>query len=390
MLSCRGGGLVKNMNINKILLVRGVLDKGASNGGIAYTNSIMALFGEVFPGVEIEQQCFFSSAAEKSRHAIKVKSIAKSLLSTRPSKVEHFFSRKFADKINALISVNGYDLVVINGIDMAWLSDCIPAGQYSIYISHNIEQALFKQQISRYSKIPLLCWFLDRDLQKLVDYELGSLQKSSGVIAISETDRQWLLERLPGLNVITLLPSFKSPVPERTRSKRQGTGKRLNLGFLGNMQWWPNRRSIDWFIEQVLPHIGTDFQLHLFGNGSQSLHDGASIIGHGFVDDLQTIWDTVDIMIQPIVAGAGVNIKVAETLYNRVPMLATPMALKGLPLLDDDAIVTREAARDWIAWFNSEAPAALSTTRIREENAALFTQSAALRSLRLLCDSSAS
>lgn len=379
--------MVKVESIGKILLVRGVLDSGGSNGGIAYTNSVMALFAESYPGVEIEQQCFYASAAEKSRVAAKLASIGKSMLSTRPSKVEHFYSRRFARKIADLIASNNYDLVVINGIDISWLSFAIPGEQKSIYISHNIEQALFRQQIARFAKIPLLSYLLGKDYQKLVNCELASLQKSSGVISISEADRQWLLKTLPGTNAVTLLPSFKSLVQQKARRGSPGKNRPLNLGFLGNMQWWPNRRSIDWFIEQVLPHIGAEVQLHLFGNGSQSVQGGASTIGHGFVDDLQEIWDTVDIMIQPIVAGAGVNIKVAETLYNRVPMLATPMALKGLPLLEDDAIVTLESADEWIAWLNSDAPEALSATRIREENAALFTQSAAVKSLRALCAS---
>lgn len=370
--------------LSKILILRGTRDSGGGSGGVAYTNSIIELFRLAFDGVLIDQEYFFQSPAQKNRPLAKIGSVGRSLWSSLPSKVEHFYSRKFADRIADKIARNSYDLVVINGLDVAWFAAHIPAHQSSVYISHNIEQELFRQQISRYAKIPLLSGLLKRDARKLAACELACVEKVDAVIAISEDDRQWLLQRFPDLNAATLLPSFDSVVMDRCGHESPGVSERLNIGFLGNMDWWANRRSIEWFIAEILPHIPDRFQLHLFGKGSQSLGNGAAVIGHGFVDDLQQIWDTVDIMVQPIVTGAGINIKVAESLYNRVPMMVTPMALKGLPLLQDDAIVCRETAAEWIAWFNSDDPARLSTCRIRAENAALFQQSSAVSALQAL------
>jgi len=372
--------------LSKILILRGTCDRVGGSGGIAYTNSIIDLFRLAFDGVVIDQEYFYQSPSQKNSRVAKICSVGRSLWSSLPSKVEHFYSREFAGRIADKIAKNGYDLVVINALDVAWIAGYIQAGQSSVYISHNIEQELFSQQISRYRKIPLVSGILGRDARKLAECELACVENVGAVIAISEDDRQWLLQRFSELNAVTLLPNFNSVVVDKHGPDSSGLERKLNIGFLGNMDWWPNRRSIDWFIAEVFPHIPAGFQLHLFGKGSGSLGNGASIIGHGFVDDLQQIWNTVDIMIQPIVTGAGINIKVAETLYNQVPMMVTPMALKGLPLLEDDAIVSRETAAEWIAWFNSDDPALLSGRRIRAENAALFQQSSAVSTLKSLCD----
>ena len=57
-------------------------------------------------------------------------------------------------------------------------------------------------------------------------------------------------------------------------------------------------------------------------------------------------------MIAPIVDGAGVKVKVAEALYNRVPIAATSFAVRGLPLHTRSAIRICDSPQDWIAFLN--------------------------------------
>jgi hypothetical protein len=74
---------------------------------------------------------------------------------------------------------------------------------------------------------------------------------------------------------------------------------------------------------------------------------------HGFVDDPRDAFSACDIMIAPIIDGAGIKVKVAEALYNGVPVVATPFAVKGLPTGSSTAVRVCDTAPEWIAFLSS-------------------------------------
>ena len=179
-----------------------------------------------------------------------------------------------------------------------------------------------------------------RDAHRLAAFEQSSLADCDGVIAISAADQAQLEGLIPGVPKCTLPPSFDTPrcVP----SPSADAAGRIRLGFLGNLGWWPNRAALDWFLESIWPHVPDTFELHVFGNGSECLPTENRVHGHGYVADLGQVWRTVQLFVQPIVAGGGVNIKVAEAIYQRRPMLATSKALQGCGLSPDPAIVVAD------------------------------------------------
>jgi hypothetical protein len=119
--------------------------------------------------------------------------------------------------------------------------------------------------------------------------------------------------------------------------------------MLGNFEWWPNRESYDWFLDHVWRHVEGDRELHVFGTQSTTLRQAARTTLHGFVDELNEVWHGVDLMVNPIVSGSGVNVKVAEAIYNGMPMLCTPMAVAGLLMKPDPAIAVLERAEEWVS-----------------------------------------
>jgi hypothetical protein len=82
---------------------------------------------------------------------------------------------------------------------------------------------------------------------------------------------------------------------------------------------------------------------------------------------LTAVWNQVDIMMCPIRAGAGVSIKVAESLYNRMPVLATTHAIQGFQCLSGPGLVATDSAEDWINFLNSSEADQLATQVPSEE-----------------------
>ena len=120
------------------------------------------------------------------------------------------------------------------------------------------------------------------------------------------------------------------------------------------MAWWPNRQGLSWFLSNVFPHVGPNVHLNLFGEGTERYARGvARVTQHGPVDNLAEVWSRCDLMICPMHAGGGVSTKLAEAVYHGVPVLATSLATRGLPLSDDPCITVSDDAEDWIEHLTS-------------------------------------
>ena len=137
------------------------------------------------------------------------------------------------------------------------------------------------------------------------------------------------------------------------RHQAPRTGDRLELGFLGNLRWWPNREGLSWFMREVLPNLGRPPHLHLFGEGRPPAPvDAARVTPHGAIAELAQAWEQCDLMICPMRSGGGVSIKLAESVFHGLPTLTTPFATRGLPLGDDDLLVVRDPA-DWVSYLDT-------------------------------------
>jgi glycosyltransferase involved in cell wall biosynthesis len=106
------------------------------------------------------------------------------------------------------------------------------------------------------------------------------------------------------------------------------------LGFIGGLNYSPNREGIEWFIKKVLPLIKTSLpalKLRLVGadtdGGISTL--GADIDGLGRIEDVGYEISTWSAMIVPIRQGGGTRIKVAEGFARRCPVIATSVGAYG-------------------------------------------------------------
>src|SRR5262249_41002928 len=76
--------------------------------------------------------------------------------------------------------------------------------------------------------------------------------------------------------------------------------------------------------------------------------------GHGYLPCAQDAFALCDFMICPILSGSGVSVKLAEALYNAVPVLATRFATRGLSLEPNPAIVLIDEADGWVRFINEQ------------------------------------
>jgi len=231
---------------------------------------------------------------------------------------------------------------------MLWAVEEIPSEMPILLIAHNLEHRVLAQQVSL---SPVLSCLFKREVRKQRQYEIEAFHRAAGVIFLSADEMAWGKRLVPDIRALHVPPLFTAPPVFR----RPRMSSPLCLGYLADFAWWPNRRNWLWLIEGVLPKVQRPLQVHVFGRGSERLPVSDRVVLHGRVPDLATVWSQVDIMACPTRVGAGVNIKVAESLHNRMPVLATAQAVRGFACASGPGLVVKDNAEDWVAFLNSSA-----------------------------------
>ena len=151
----------------------------------------------------------------------------------------------------------------------------------------------------------------------------------------SEEDKE-RLKRL-GLTVpIHVIPNgFEEPTDTTTR--RPATPPRI--GFIGQLEYAPNREGVRWFLSQCWPQIKTevrDARLRLVGPGSDGLvqKPDTDVDVLGYVTDPSEEMQTWALMVVPIRVGGGTRVKIAQAFSQRCPVVSTRLGAYGYDVQD--------------------------------------------------------
>ena len=120
-----------------------------------------------------------------------------------------------------------------------------------------------------------------------------------------------------------------SPCP----AGRPGAGGRRLL-MVGDFQYPPNRQGLAFLVDEVLPRVWRelpDVRLTLAGRCLEPWPgQDERITVAGFVDDLAALYASADCIAVPLLESGGTPLKFVEALAYGVPVVATPLAARGL------------------------------------------------------------
>jgi glycosyltransferase involved in cell wall biosynthesis len=127
---------------------------------------------------------------------------------------------------------------------------------------------------------------------------------------------------------------------------------RAGLLFVGGFEHTPNADAITWFVEETLPLLPAGTPVHVVGsNVPPSVRALATdqVTVHGFVEDLDALYDLARVTIAPLRFGAGVKGKVVQSLMKGVPVVATSVAAEGTPLESGTHLLVADGAAPFAA-----------------------------------------
>lgn len=247
-----------------------------------------------------------------------------------PKHVEDFASEAFAAMLRWLVRRYQPFAVQLEFTQMAqYAAAAAPAR--SILVEHDITLDLYQQMLRDKDD-----YETGRELERWRSFETKAWQQVDAVVTMSAKDRAMVQ---PASKAYTLengvdLERFQ-PGGEAGDAKR--------LLFIGSFAHLPNLMALAWFLEEVWPQLrgyrlhviagkNPDYWLDYYKERVQAQWRQENVELEGFVSDVRPAYRQAGIVVAPLRASAGTNIKILEAMAMGKAIVATEGGVNGLEL----------------------------------------------------------
>lgn len=257
------------------------------------------------------------------------------LLAHKPFRVQKYFLKEAAHFIARLTQRENFAAIHCDHETSIQYLPYIKDWQrkLKIYDEHNLSSEGVLGYVA-HEKSPLqkLAYFIEGEKLRL--YERRQLQIFDKILAISLEDQQKLID----LGIKSEKISF-FPIPFKA-GKLQAKTSAKTLLFAGLLSWWPNQDAVTWFYRKAYPLVkkevpGVKFIVvgpNLPKPIQRELKEDKSVMVTGKVKRVKDYYKKSAVFLAPIRAGAGVRVKILHALASGLPVVATKVAIAGLPL----------------------------------------------------------
>ena len=219
-----------------------------------------------------------------------------------------------------------------------------------------------------------------------LEYDL--IDQADETWVVSNVEQKLLREARPHKSV-----EIVSTIAEVPGSKTPFALRRDCL-FIGGFQHTPNIDAVLFFVQKIYPLVSEhlpDAKFYIIGDKAPpeivALATERIVIA-GWQRDIRPFFDSAKLSVAPLRFGAGVKGKINQSMGFGVPVVATTLAIEGMPLINRRDILVADEAEDFahalIELYESEGLwNNLSENGIRKTRA-LYSIEAAREKLKLL------
>jgi GT2 family glycosyltransferase/glycosyltransferase involved in cell wall biosynthesis len=264
-----------------------------------------------------------------------------------PDVVEEFASEAFRACLKQTIQRWQPDLVQLEFTQMAQYADaCQPVR--TVLVEHDITFDLQQQLLATASGAVRL--ELEGQLQKWKAFETAAWRTVDCVVAMSQQDEGMVsgarrVVCLPnGVDTDRFQPSGNTPEPRR-------------LLFIGSFAHLPNLLALEFFLREVWPLLG-GFTLHIIAGARHEYFlefyktrvaidfSMPGIEVEGFVADVRDAYRRAELVLAPLTASAGTNIKVLEAMAMGRVVVSTSAGVNGLDVSPGHDVIVTDSATE--------------------------------------------
>jgi glycosyltransferase involved in cell wall biosynthesis len=215
-----------------------------------------------------------------------------------------------------------------------YADDCAPAR--TLLVEHDITYDLYAQMLRNGEE-----WETRRQYERWLNFERRAWKIVDRVVTMSEKDRALVDGSVAignGVDLERFRPSGGEPDARR-------------LLFIGSFAHRPNVLALEFFLSQVFPKL-CDVTLHVIAGQHHERFwnlQQAGVEVEGFVSDVRPAYERATVVIAPLVASAGTNIKIMEAMAMGKAIVSTEAGIHGLELERSKDVVVADDAEGMAA-----------------------------------------
>ncbi len=271
------------------------------------------------------------------------------------------------DVRSALEKIGPFDACVLNGVSMPGAFETVFKDHTTLFVAHNVEHRSAAENAEAAGSL-LQKWLYRREAGLLAELEQRLCNAACFVYTFAEEDRQ-------ALNIADEQRSAALPLVTGTRPVSDPSNRTVtyDAALIGTWTWQPNRIGLDWFLNEVVPHLEPDFSIAIAGRLPQDLQPKrANITLTGRVPDARDFVSRAAVIPLISRAGTGVQLKTIETFELGLPSVATQHSVRGISHVPANCTVCDNPAE--FARKLEETARAVRDGRIAEVDAGAFTR----------------
>jgi GT2 family glycosyltransferase/glycosyltransferase involved in cell wall biosynthesis len=253
----------------------------------------------------------------------------------RPDAVEEFDSPAFHAALRQTAAKWKPRVAQLEFTQMAiYAPDC--PGARTVLVEHDITYDLYAQMLDREED-----WETRRQYQRWRRFEQDAWTQVDRVVTMSEEDRRLIdgAVTIPnGVDLERFRPSAREAEPRR-------------LLFIGSFAHRPNVLAVEFFLREVFDLL-PGATLHVIaGQRHERFWDlrRERVEVEGFVADVRPAYERASVVIAPLVASAGTNIKIMEAMAMGKAIVSTSAGIHGLDLEAGRDLLVADSAAEMAA-----------------------------------------
>ncbi len=235
--------------------------------------------------------------------------------------------------ISNKLKITKYDFIVLDYTqNMMYIEQVLKENFKGkiISIEHDVSFLSFERKVEKEKNIiKRLIYILEYN--RLKKYELKLINKFNYILTLNEKDANLIPNKE---NVRVINPYIKR---NNTAKKKHDS---FNIMFWGAMNRSENEDAVFNFINNIWNLVDKqNTKFYIVGaNPSKKILDlrCENIVVTGFVENPSEYFQIMDVSVTPLLLGAGIKIKVLESLAAKIAVVTTSIGAEGIGIIDGE------------------------------------------------------